>query len=88
MKPDTSFVLKSGHFHLLTTLTGRRRPNRNRQIERALLLECGRWLIITKRIYVDSTLFSIRYADVLPEVLFRKFYANVRRPPDCHIDVP
>src|ERR1017187_7942286 len=24
MKPDTSFVLKSGHFHLLTTLKGRR----------------------------------------------------------------
>ena len=23
MKPDTSFVLKSGHFHLLTTLPGR-----------------------------------------------------------------
>ena len=29
MKPDTSFVLKSGHFHLLTTLTDWRRSNQN-----------------------------------------------------------
>jgi AraC-like DNA-binding protein len=29
MKPDTSFVLKSGHFHLLTTLTNGRSLARN-----------------------------------------------------------
>jgi hypothetical protein len=29
MKPDTSFILKSGHFHLLTTLTVRRSLARN-----------------------------------------------------------
>ena len=31
MKPDISFVLKSGHFHLLTTLTGWRQSSRNSQ---------------------------------------------------------
>jgi hypothetical protein len=29
MKPDTSFVLKSGHFYLLTTLMYRRLFDRN-----------------------------------------------------------
>jgi hypothetical protein len=33
MKPDTSFVLKSGHFHLLTTLTGSRSSDRNKEFE-------------------------------------------------------
>jgi hypothetical protein len=32
MKPDTSFVLKSGHFHLLTTLPSRRSLARNSRI--------------------------------------------------------
>jgi hypothetical protein len=29
MKPDTSFVLKSGHFHLLTTFPVERLPTRD-----------------------------------------------------------
>jgi hypothetical protein len=53
-----------------------------------MIAPIGRWLIITKRIYVDSTLFSMRYADVLPEVLFRRFYANVRRPPIATSTLP
>ena len=32
MKPDTSFVLKSGHFHLLSTLTVRRSLARNLEL--------------------------------------------------------
>ena len=44
------------------------------------------WLKMMARLTI-LPLFSMRYADVLPEVLFRKFYANLRRPSDCHIDV-
>jgi hypothetical protein len=91
MKPDISFVTKSGHFYLLTTLTSRRQFNRNSKYRSTFGLEIRFGLVSPVEIWKGTFLAG----HTLPRLWLRDFgrgrlsaplYRNYFASPSSHLD--